>query len=110
MQRKTLGEYISNKGSFVINGVGIDNHFGDGKFNIIVCDENPSDLISQEVDESDFHEQVWVDLRDCPKVGIWTDDCDPSSVTWFMASDFYKAEAIAIGAKENGDVWIWKIF
>ena len=98
MQSKILKTYTADVGSCVINGVFISNGVGDGTYDVIVYDQKPQDI----------EEIVWLDLREQEKIGIWDYDCDSSTVSWYIKSDFYNADAIGVGVDDNGNICICK--
>lgn len=55
--------YIADKGSVVVNGVCFSNKYGDGMFGVYFTPKKPKSS------------NIWIDLRDTPKVEIWEYDC-----------------------------------
>ena len=92
-------DYIADKGSCIINGVGFNNGYGDGKFRVFYSDTLP--------DGFKMFEDVWFDLReDC--LEIWEYDCDKSKTMVFSSGDL-GCDAVRFAYK-NGDICIVKYF
>ena len=60
MKMKIVGEYSADKGTFVLNGIGFSNGFGDGSFDIYFDGEE----YNREVHGEDI---CWFDFRNTAK-------------------------------------------
>lgn len=96
--RKHLMDYIADKGSVVVNGVCISNKHGDGVFGVYFTTESPKSS------------NLWIDLRDTPKVEIWECDCCCDSARTFTSVDFDNAMAIDLQIDSKGNLIISKYF
>lgn len=96
--RKHLMDYVADKGSVVVNGVCISNKHGDGMFGVYFTPEKPKSS------------NLWIDLRDTPKVEIWEYDCCCDSVRTFTSADFDNAMAIDLQIDDEGNLIISKYF
>lgn len=100
--RKHLMDYIADKGSVVVNGVCFSNKHGDGVFGVFFTPEKPKSS------------NIWIDLRDTPKVEIWEYDCccdgEKPRVRIFTSADFDNAMAIDLQIDDEGNLIISKYF
>lgn len=96
--RKHLMDYVADKGSVVVNGVCISNKHGDGVFSVYFTPEKPKSS------------NLWIDLRDTPKVEIWECDCFYDSARIFTSADFDNAMAIDLQIDDEGNLIISKYF
>lgn len=96
--RKHLMDYVADKGSVVVNGVCISNKHGDGMFGVYFTPEKPKSS------------NLWIDLRDTPKVEIWEYDCSCDSARTFTSADFDNAMAIDLQIDNKGNLIISKYF
>lgn len=103
---KTLGTYICDKGSLVVNGLCIRNGIGDGEFNIYYFeDEDDAKLNGFEEVSDDF----WIDLRNSD-VKIWEYDCDSKCEKITLTQNAINAKALKLFRNEEGDFAFVKYF
>ena len=49
MKMKKVGEYGADKGTFVLNGIGFSNGFGDGSFDITLMERNTTERFTEKM-------------------------------------------------------------
>ena len=103
--KKHLMNYIADKGSVVVNGVCFSNGHGDGMFGVYFTPEKPK------------YSNIWIDLRETPKIEIWEYDCimehkgeTKPRVQTFTSADFENAQAIDLQIDSKGNLIISKYF
>ena len=84
---KRITTYEADAGTCVINGIGIDNGFGDGEFGVYYVDRLPQG--------AKLIDNVWIDLRNGYDVVIHSYDCNKKG-------DEYEPNKV-IPRKEFGD-------
>ena len=96
---KQLMEYSADKGSCVINGIGFNNGFGDGTFEVFYSETLPKGY--------KIVDGVWIDLRDY-NIIIWEYDCNDRDVKMFSGKEL-GCQAIRV-AVNCGDICLVKYF
>lgn len=93
---KLLTTYEADAGTCVINGIGIDNGFGDGKFGVYYSNKLPKGF--------EIVKDLWIDLRDGYGVTIHGYDCNkkgnevvPNKL--IPNSEFGDAQALQVAVK-----------
>lgn len=101
MNKKYLCSYSADKGSCVINGLCVENRFGDGTFDVFFADKLP--------DGFDEVNAIWFDLRD-DNVKIWKYDCDKKLGVKTFTKKSLGCDAIKIANSSGGDICLVKYF
>jgi len=96
---RKLMDYYADKGSLVINGVGFNNGFGDGSFEVFYSETLPRGY--------EIVNNVWFDLRDVRLI-IWEYDCSDKDTKVFSGTEL-GCKAVRV-ATNCGDICLVKYF
>lgn len=104
--KKRIASYGADAGSLVINGIGFNNGFGDGGFDVYYTDTLPKGAT--------LVENVWIDLRNGYDVVIHGYDCNEKGKEYMPnkvipRKMFENAEAVRVAFK-NGTMFLVKYF
>lgn len=106
---KRICSYVADAGTFVVNGIGIDNGIGDGGFDVYYA-EHKKDIPKGAKKVKD----LWIDLRNGYPIIIHTYDCNKKGSEYepnkeLTAKHFPNAEALKIFVR-MGDIYFVKYF
>lgn len=108
MQKQLLTSYMADVGTCVINGIGINNHIGDGRYDVYYTDEPTEDIKSKIIKD------VWIDLRNGFGVTIHSYDCaqknDPDFPTRYFAEEMFGDSSALQIAVDDGDIYLVRYF
>lgn len=109
MSMKRIASYEADAGTFVVNGVGINNGIGDGGFDVFYA-EHKEDIPKSAKEVKD----LWIDLRNGYPVVIHTYDCNKKGDEYMpnkelTAKHFPNAQALKIFVR-SGDIYFVKYF
>lgn len=104
--KKRIASYECDAGSCVINGIGFNNGWGDGGFDIYYTDTLPK--------SARLVDGVWIDLRNNYPVVIHSYDCNTKGEEYtpnitIPRDKFGDANAVRV-AVDNGTVYLVKWF
>lgn len=104
--KKRIASYEADAGTLVINGIGFNNGWGDGGFDVYYVDELPKG--------AKLIDDVWIDLRNNYGVTIHTYDCNTKGEEYapnitIPRSKFVGADALRVAYK-NGTMFLVKYF
>lgn len=104
--KKRIASYEADAGTCVINGIGFNNGWGDGGFDVYYTDTLPK--------SAKLIKDVWIDLRNGYPIVIHTYDCNEKDNEFspniiIPRSKFGSAEALQV-AIDNGTIYLVKYF
>ena len=107
---KKIFEYGADAGSFVINGFGITNHYGDGVFGVYYVEKLPK--------YAELVKDLWIDLRNGYPITLHGYDCNKNGEEFYpnkriIKNNFKKyfcdAQALQL-AVDIGNIYLVKWF
>ena len=104
--KKLLCRYSADAGTFVVNGIGINNGIGDGSFGVYFTNKVP--------DGANLIKDLWIDLRNGYDIVIHTYDCNKRGNEYepniiIPREKFGKAQALQV-AVDMGTIYFVKYF
>lgn len=95
---RRLTTYVADTGTCVINGIGIDNDYGDGEFGVYFSSRPPKGF--------NLVMGLWIDLRNGYGVTIHGYDCNVKGDEFvpnkpIPNSDFGDAQALKVAVKDG---------
>lgn len=104
-----IAEYGADKGSCIINGVGINNGVGDGSFDVYYV-ENEDEIKDKRIQgKIEVFDNIWFDLRE-DVIKIWTYDCNEGKEFTQITRYDLNCMAVTFGRDINGNIYFIKYF